>query len=214
MMRRNSSWSISPSPSRSASSIISLQLLLAHHLPNLLRHPPQILQADLPRLIVVKQSKRLEYLLFAVSLAHLLRHHVEELGEVDLARAVAVDVADHLLQLLLLGLEAQRAHGHLQLLRVDLLTAVRVEQIKRLDRGKGEEWGEEGEREGERERDRRERVWGVSTGEKMRGRWAAGVGVRATSLISCFCSSVSSILAPRAGPLAEVVFLYEDMARV
>jgi hypothetical protein len=50
---------------------------------------------------------------------HLGGHHAQELLEVDGARAVLVNVGDHLLDLLLLGLEAQGTHGHLQLLGID-----------------------------------------------------------------------------------------------
>ena len=38
----------------------------------------------------------------------------------DRSAAVVVDVRDHLLDLLLLGLEAERAHSHFELLRIDV----------------------------------------------------------------------------------------------
>jgi hypothetical protein len=50
---------------------------------------------------------------------HLGGHQLQEVGEVDDAGAVLVDLADHLLDLLPRRLEAQRAHRHLQLLRVN-----------------------------------------------------------------------------------------------
>ena len=43
--------------------------------------------------------------------------HLQELVKVDGAGAVLVDVRNHLLDLLLLGLKAQRAHRHLELLQ-------------------------------------------------------------------------------------------------
>lgn len=42
---------------------------------------------------------------------------LQELVKVDGAGAILVDVGNHLLDLLLLGLKAQRAHGHLELLQ-------------------------------------------------------------------------------------------------
>jgi hypothetical protein len=59
-------------------------------------------------------------------------HHLEELVEVDGARAVSVDVGDHLLDLLLLGLEAEGAHGDLELLGIDRAGAVGVEEVEGL----------------------------------------------------------------------------------
>ena len=64
--------------------------------------------------------------------AHLARHHLEELGELDVARAVGVDVGDHLLELLLLHLEAERAHRRLELAVVDRARVVGVEEVERL----------------------------------------------------------------------------------
>ena len=63
---------------------------------------------------------------------HLARHHLEELGELDVARAVGVDVGDHLLELLLLHLEAEGAHRRLELAVVDRTRVVRVEEVERL----------------------------------------------------------------------------------
>ena len=42
-------------------------------------------------------------------------HHVEELIEVDLSAAVLVDLSDHLVDCLRLGLDSQRVDGCLQL---------------------------------------------------------------------------------------------------
>jgi hypothetical protein len=64
--------------------------------------------------------------------AHLGSHHLKELIEVDGAGAVSVDVGDHLLDLLLLGLEAEGAHGNLELLGIDRAGAVSVEKVEGL----------------------------------------------------------------------------------
>jgi hypothetical protein len=59
-------------------------------------------------------------------------HHLQELREVDRTGPVLVDVADHLLDLFLLGLEPQGAHRHLQLLGVNRTRPICIEQIERL----------------------------------------------------------------------------------
>ena len=74
----------------------------------------------------------LEDLVLGVAVQDLVRHHLEELLVADGAAAIVVDVRDHLLDLLLLRLEAQGAHGDLQLLGVDLAGAIGVEEVKRL----------------------------------------------------------------------------------
>ena len=68
----------------------------------------------------------------SVRVPHLAGHHLEELGELDLAGAVGVNVGDHLAKLLLLDLEAEGAHGRLELAVVDGAGVVRVEEVERL----------------------------------------------------------------------------------
>jgi hypothetical protein len=57
---------------------------------------------------------------------------LKKLLKVDRATAVLVDVRDHLFDLLLFGLETERAHRNFQLLRVDSTRAIGVEKIKRF----------------------------------------------------------------------------------
>mmetsp|Transcript_3376 Transcript_3376/g.5541 ORF Transcript_3376/g.5541 Transcript_3376/m.5541 type:complete len:232 (-) Transcript_3376:4-699(-) len=109
-----------------------LQLLLRHVLAQLLGHPLQVLERDLARLVVVKEAEGLQDLFPAVLLRHLGGHHLEELVKVDRAGAVLVNVRDHLLDLLLLRLKAQRPHRNLQLLGVNGAGAVGVEKIEGL----------------------------------------------------------------------------------
>merc|ERR1719160_413717 len=61
-----------------------------------------------------------------------MRHHLQELLVLDRPAAVVIHIRDHLLDLLLLRLETQRAHRHLQLLGVDGATPVGVEEVERL----------------------------------------------------------------------------------
>ena len=170
MILKNSSSLTSPSPSRSASSIISCSSSSVMFSPSSFATRLRFLKEILPcararvrarprrvsaasqrtarvagrgrggrsrgghtyGLVVVEEPEGLHDLLPRVPLAHLGRHHLQELLEVDGAGAVLVDVRDHLLDLLLLGLEAERAHRHLELLRVDRPGAVRVEEVEGL----------------------------------------------------------------------------------
>ena len=68
----------------------------------------------------------------SVRVPHLAGHHLEELGELDLAGAVGVNVGDHLLELLLLDLEAEGAHGGLELTVVNRAGVVRVKKVEGL----------------------------------------------------------------------------------
>lgn len=51
---------------------------------------------------------------FATTTHHFIRHHVEEVGEVDGSGTLSVDVCDHFFDFLLLRLEAKGSHGDLR----------------------------------------------------------------------------------------------------
>mmetsp|Transcript_7072 Transcript_7072/g.7940 ORF Transcript_7072/g.7940 Transcript_7072/m.7940 type:complete len:210 (+) Transcript_7072:77-706(+) len=108
------------------------ELLIGHVLTNLLRHTSQVAQRNLSRLIIVEQSERFQHFLPRVSMAHFGGHHLQELVEVNRSGAISVDVGDHLLDLLPLGLEAKSAHGNLQFLGIDVSRPVSVEQVESL----------------------------------------------------------------------------------
>merc|ERR1719515_311916 len=109
-----------------------LELLLRHPLPKLLRHALQILEGDLSRLVVIEEPECLQDLVLRVPVQDLVRHHLQELLVLDRPAAVVVDIRDHLLDLLLLWLETQSAHRHLQLLGVDRATTVGVKEVEGL----------------------------------------------------------------------------------
>jgi len=88
-------------------------------IPELPGHALEIAERDLPGAVVVEQPESLQDLLAAVLLAHFDGHEFHEIVKRDGARVVAVYLTDHLLDLLLLGLEPERPHGDLQFLRVD-----------------------------------------------------------------------------------------------
>merc|ERR1719199_2199718 len=87
---------------------------------------------DEPVAVLVEHLEGLDDLLLGVSVLHLASHHGEELGEVDGAVAVGIDLVDHVLQLGLSGVLAQRAHDRAQLLGGDGAVTVLVEQRERL----------------------------------------------------------------------------------
>mmetsp|Transcript_67843 Transcript_67843/g.147829 ORF Transcript_67843/g.147829 Transcript_67843/m.147829 type:complete len:236 (-) Transcript_67843:56-763(-) len=109
-----------------------LQLLICHAFAQLLGHSLQILEGDAASLIVVEESEGLQDLVLRVAVQDLVGHHLQELLVTDGAAAVVIDVRDHLLDLLLLGLETQGAHRDLQLLGVDLTRSIGIEQIEGL----------------------------------------------------------------------------------
>merc|ERR1719450_1212939 len=100
-----------------------LELLIRHPLPKLLRHALQVLEGDLPCLVVVEEPECLQ---------DLVLHHLQELLVLDRPAAIVIDIRDHLLDLLLLRFETQRAHRDLQLLGVDGATAVSVKEVEGL----------------------------------------------------------------------------------
>ena len=108
------------------------ELRVGHGLAELLGDALEVAQRDAARLVVVEEVEHLLDVLARVLVGHLRRHHVEELLEVDGAVVVLVDVADHLVDGLVLGLEAERLHRRLELLGVDRAGAIRVEKVEGL----------------------------------------------------------------------------------
>merc|ERR1719375_1964512 len=107
-----------------------LKLLVGHALAKLLCHALQILEGDLSRLVIVKQTECLQDLILRVAIQDLVGHHLEELLVLDRPAAIVVDIGDHLLDLFLLRLEAEGTHGDLELLGVDGARAIGVEQVE------------------------------------------------------------------------------------
>merc|ERR1712110_1054690 len=90
-----------------------LELLVVDVLTELLSDTGKVAEGDLVCVVIVEQLEHLLDVLAGVLLAHLASHHLEELAELDGAVAVVVDVSDHLLELLVLDLEAEGTHGGL-----------------------------------------------------------------------------------------------------
>merc|ERR1719191_2346616 len=101
-----------------------LELLIRHPLPKLLSHALQVLEGDLPRLVVVEEPECLQDLV--------LRVPVQDLLVLDRPAAIVIHIRDHLLDLLLLRFETQSAHRNFELLGVDGATAVGVEEVEGL----------------------------------------------------------------------------------
>merc|ERR1712216_710685 len=109
---------ISPSPSRSAWLIMSWSSS-SSMFSQLLSHTGKVAEGDLVGVVVVEELEHLLDILAGVLLAHLAGHHAKELNEIDGAVAVVVDIGDHLLELLVLDLEAKGTHGGLELTDID-----------------------------------------------------------------------------------------------
>merc|ERR1719387_1172954 len=90
-----------------------LELLIRHPLPKLLSHALQVLEGDLPRLVVVEEPECLQDLVLRVPVQDLVRHHLQELLVPDRPAAIVIHIRDHLLDLLLLRFETQSAHRKL-----------------------------------------------------------------------------------------------------
>merc|ERR1711907_326750 len=101
-------------------------------LTELLSNTGEVAEGDLVGVVVIEELEHLLDVLAGILLAHLASHHREELGELDGAVAVVVDVGDHLLELLVLDLEAEGAHGGLKLADIDGAGGVGVEEGERL----------------------------------------------------------------------------------
>jgi len=82
--------------------------------------------------VLVEDLERLLDLLLGVGVLHLARHHGQELGEVDGAIAISVNLVDHVLQLSLGGVLSQRPHDGSELLGGDRAIAILVEEGERL----------------------------------------------------------------------------------
>eukprot|EP00281_Chroomonas_sp_CCMP1168_P030722 CAMPEP_0206245210 /NCGR_PEP_ID=MMETSP0047_2-20121206/18573_1 /ASSEMBLY_ACC=CAM_ASM_000192 /TAXON_ID=195065 /ORGANISM="Chroomonas mesostigmatica_cf, Strain CCMP1168" /LENGTH=576 /DNA_ID=CAMNT_0053670489 /DNA_START=33 /DNA_END=1761 /DNA_ORIENTATION=- len=72
------------------------------------------------------------YVLHGVLVAQVGAHQLAELIEVELAIVVLVRQHDHLLYVILLGLEAQLLERQLELVVIDVSGAIRVEELERL----------------------------------------------------------------------------------
>merc|ERR1712179_819553 len=109
-----------------------LELLIVDVLTELLSNTGQVAEGDLVGVVVIKELEHLLDVLAGVLLAHLASHHLEELAELDGAVAVAIDVGDHLLELLVLDLEAESAHSSLELTHVNHAGCISIEEAECL----------------------------------------------------------------------------------
>merc|ERR1711879_303854 len=103
MMRRNSSSLTSPSPSRSASSIISCNS------SSVIRSPSsfatlEILERYFARLVIVKEPECLQDFVLWIAVQDLVRHHLEKFLVLDSPTAIVVNVRNHFLDLFFLWL--------------------------------------------------------------------------------------------------------------
>merc|ERR1712057_21973 len=107
-----------------------LELLIVDVLTELLSNTGEVAEGDLVGVVVIEELEYLLDVLAGVLLTHLSCHHLEEFGELDGAIAIAIDVGDHLLELLVLDFKAEGTHGGLELTHVDGAGGVRIEKGK------------------------------------------------------------------------------------
>merc|ERR1719456_2060168 len=82
--------------------------------------------------IAVEDLEGLDQLLLGVGVLHLARHEAQELREIDSTVAIRIDLIDHVLQLSLSGVLAQRAHHRAKLLGRNGAIAILVEEREGL----------------------------------------------------------------------------------
>merc|ERR1711883_38488 len=111
---------------------IAITVGLVDHVLELLSHAGGVAEGDLVGVVVIEELEHLLDILAGVLLAHLAGHHAEELDELDGAVTVVVDVGDHLLELLVLHLEAKGTHGGLELTDVDGAGGIGVKEGESL----------------------------------------------------------------------------------
>jgi hypothetical protein len=87
---------------------------------------PQLSGRDEAIVVAVEDLEGLADLLLGVGVLHLARHHRQELGEVDGAVVVGVDLVDHVLQLAFARVLAEGAHHGAQFFGRDLACAGRL----------------------------------------------------------------------------------------
>ena len=107
---------------------VSVDVSLSDHLVDLfvgqllaeVRHDvPELGRRDEAVAVLVEDAEGFPDLLLGVGVFHLAGHHGEELGEVDGAVAVGVDLVDHVHELGLGGVLAQGSHDGAKLLGGD-----------------------------------------------------------------------------------------------
>ena len=107
-----------------------LQLVVVEVLLHLAGHTAKVTQGDLASAVLVEQLEGLGDLFDRVALADLSSHDLEEVGILDLAGAFAVELPHQVEHLLLLDVEAEGTHAHLQLVVVDGAGLVSVEELE------------------------------------------------------------------------------------
>eukprot|EP00429_Kryptoperidinium_foliaceum_P086626 CAMPEP_0176185588 /NCGR_PEP_ID=MMETSP0121_2-20121125/1432_1 /TAXON_ID=160619 /ORGANISM="Kryptoperidinium foliaceum, Strain CCMP 1326" /LENGTH=234 /DNA_ID=CAMNT_0017524047 /DNA_START=246 /DNA_END=947 /DNA_ORIENTATION=- len=109
-----------------------VDLVLGQLLAHVGHRMPPMCQADLPSLLGVEDLEHLDELPLRGHPRPLLHHQGEELLEVHRALALQVEAVDHLLQLGLRRVLAQRAHQRAELVRADPPVLVAVEVLEPL----------------------------------------------------------------------------------
>jgi len=108
------------------------ELRVAHGLSKLLGDPLEVAEGDVTGLVVVEEVEDLLDVLAGVLVAHFGGHHIEELFEINFSAPILVDVSNHLVNSLVLGLEPEALHGGFELLWVNGSTSVGIKEVESL----------------------------------------------------------------------------------
>ena len=108
------------------------ELLVGKVLSELASNSAQVSQRDLSCVVLVKKLESLESLLHGVAVLDLLFHDLNKVVVLNLVGSVAVVLAHQTKNFLLLHIEAESAHGNLQLVVVNGAGLVSVEEVKGL----------------------------------------------------------------------------------
>lgn len=91
-----------------------LQFGLVDRFPQLLGDPSEILYGYESGLLIVKKVEDFADVFPGVLVGYPCGHQLQELLKVDLPTPIGVQIGDHLIYCLILGLEAQRGHSSLE----------------------------------------------------------------------------------------------------
>merc|ERR1719474_2440170 len=105
-----------------------IDLLVSEFLPEVGHHVTQLCCADEAVTIFVENPEGLPDFFFTVCVLHLSGHHCQELGEVNCAVAISIDLVDHVLKFGLCWVLSQGPHYCAQVFGGDCAISILVEQ--------------------------------------------------------------------------------------
>merc|ERR1719410_877696 len=109
-----------------------INLFIGQLLPKVCHYMAELSSANESVAIAVKDFEGFHELLLSIGVLHLSGHERQELREVNRPIAISINLVDHVLQLCLRWVLAQRTHYCAQLLRCDSAITIFIEERKCL----------------------------------------------------------------------------------